>query len=133
MKRAVRGIEKVLLNLNAELSDKIKRSMAGVLAAGHIIEREAKRRVPREYGNLHGSGYARKAQDGSTAVEIGFSSAYALWVHENLEMKLKGKDRPSGLGKYWGPSGEAKYLENSLRDKKQEAFDMIAKYAAGSK
>lgn len=127
----VTGLTKVVAGMNKELEDKIKRSMAGVLAAGLVIKGEAQRRVPKEIGDLFKSAYSRKAQNGGYGVEVGFGAVYALWVHENLEMKLKGKDRPSGKGVYWGPSGEAKYLENALNAKKKEAFEMIAKYAKG--
>jgi hypothetical protein len=129
--KKVTGVNNAIKRLNAELDSNVKRAMAGLLAGGMIIEVDAKKRVPREYGNLFASSYTRKAQDGTLAVEVGFTSAYALWVHENIEMKLKGKDRPSGLGQYWGPKGEAKYLENALNEKKKAALDMVIKYAGG--
>lgn len=129
----VKGMRKVLQNINREIEGKKKATMAGLLAFGNVVLGEAKRRVPREYGNLVGSGYARKAADGKKdskpKVEVGFSADYALWVHENVEMKLKGKPRPSGKGKYWGPKGEARYLVNALNAKQKDAADIIAAYA----
>lgn len=50
------------------------------------------------------------------AVIVGYTAPYALYVHENLEMKLAGKPRPSGLGVYWGPNGQPKFLEQPARE-----------------
>jgi len=46
---------------------------------------------------------------------VGYTANYALFVHENLEMRLKGVPRPSGLGVYWGPNGGPKFLEGPFR------------------
>lgn len=43
-------------------------------------------------------------------LSVGYSSPYALFVHENREMKLRGQPRPSGIGVYWGPNGRAGFL-----------------------
>lgn len=48
-------------------------------------------------------------------VVVGYESAYAVHVHEDIEMKLKGQSRPSGIGEYWGPHGQAKFLEQPAR------------------
>ena len=119
----VKGFDEVMRNLNDQINGIKDRSMAGLLEAGLKIEARSNQRVPREYGNLAGSSYARKAQDGGMAVEIGYTAEYALYVHEDLEMSLKGEARPSGLGVYWGPNGENKFLEKTLR----ENADLIVK------
>ena len=112
----VRGFDEVMRNLNEQINGIKDRSMAGMLEAGLKIEARSNERAPREYGNLAASSYARKAQDGAMAVEIGYTAEYALYVHEDLEMSLKGEPRPSGLGVYWGPNGENKFLEKTLRE-----------------
>lgn len=52
-------------------------------------------------------------------VTFGYRSPYAVYVHENLEMRLRGRLRPSRIGAYWdaenGP-GESKYLEKPFRE-----------------
>ncbi len=58
---------------------------------------------------------ARLAGGQKVACIIGYTANYALFVHENLEMKLKGQPRPSGLGVYWGPNGTSKFLEGPFR------------------
>jgi hypothetical protein len=64
---------------------------------------------------------AAEAQEASkVSVAVGYTAAYALYVHENLEMKLAGQPRRSGTGKglYWDPQGQAqsKFLEQPARE-----------------
>jgi hypothetical protein len=125
----VKGLQNVLNNLNKEVSKIKKRSLSGLLKAGFILERDSNKHVPIETGVLRASSYVRRAQDNRNAVQIGYSSSYAIFVHENVEMILKGKQRPSGLGKYWGPQGEAKFLENSITRKSKDMIRAIVKEA----
>lgn len=48
---------------------------------------------------------------------VTFTAPYALYVHEAVEMVLKGKPRPSGIGVYWGPNGMAKFLETPMKER----------------
>lgn len=121
--------KQVMKNLNREIKDIADRTMGGLLAGGLVIERESNLHVPREYGNLVGSSYTRKAQDGELAVEIGYTAAYAVFVHENLAQKLKGQPRASGLGVYWGPAGQPRFLANAVRNTQDEVVKVIAKYS----
>ena len=63
------------------------------------------------------------AVSGSYAVS--FSAPYAIHVHENLEMKLRGQPRPSGRGAYWDArgrkQGQSKFLEAPARAMRQGA------------
>jgi len=61
-------------------------------------------------------------RQGIKSVAVGYSAPYALYVHENREiwppgMRLKGKPRPSGKGRYWDPQNYArpKFLEEPAR------------------
>jgi len=129
MAARVRGMDTVKRNLNREIGAIKKRLAGGLFAGGLIIEGESKRRVPVELGNLRASGYTqRKSADGLT-VEVGYEAAYAPFVHENLEMKLAGQPRPSGLGRYWGPQGEAKFLENAANEKADDVVAAVARHA----
>lgn len=123
------GLANVLKNLNREIDAIEGNSMAGLLAGGLVVQGEAQRRVPREYGNLVGSAYTRKAQNDANAVEVGFTAEYAIWVHENREATLKGEERPSGLGVYWGPNGEPGFLANAVRAKMRAIVNMVRAYA----
>ena len=59
-----------------------------------------------------------KMFEGRTVV-VGYSAPYAVRVHENMVMKLKGRVRKSKIGTYWstinGQDGSSKFLEKPLR------------------
>jgi len=61
-------------------------------------------------------------------VIVGYTASYALYVHENIEMKLKGKLRPKGRGKFWDPQGrgQAKFLEEPARRLTPELGKIVA-------
>jgi len=122
MARSVDGISNVLSNLNKEIGNIQGRSRGGLLAAGLKVIRLAKERVPVEYGPLKASGYARPVKDGA---DVGFSADYAVYVHENMEQKLKGQPRPSGLGVYWGPHGQPKFHESAFVDLHDEIIRTV--------
>ncbi len=130
----VTGIDQVLKNLNAAIEDIQGRTTAGILEAGLLVQARAMQRVPVEYGFLRASAFTQKINGLliTGSAEVGFHSAYALYVHENLEQKLKGEPRKSGLGVYWGPHGEPKFLESALRDSYDDILKIIAKRARPS-
>lgn len=126
----IEGLDDVLNRLNLEINGIKDRSFGGLLEAGLKIEAASNKRAPRDLGNLVGSSYARKAQDGSLSVEVGYGASYAAAVHENLEMKLKGEPRVSGRGVYWGPKGESKFLEKTVRENERAIVQIVARRAA---
>lgn len=65
---------------------------------------------------------AKARADDGTSVIVGYTAAYALFVHENLEMKLRGVPRTNGKGMYWDPQGrgQSKFLEEPARALKDE-------------
>lgn len=60
--------------------------------------------------------------DKNVSVVVGYKAAYAIYVHENLEMKLQGLPRANGKGNYWDPQGkgQSKFLEQPAREMKDE-------------
>lgn len=118
-------------DLNDDIARIKNRTLAGLLAAGLFVQGEAQRRVPIHFGILRASAYTRVAGDDKNSVEVGFSAAHALWIHEDVEMKWKGKPRRDGIGEYWGPSGQAKFLENVLTEQEDEILRIVADYAEG--
>jgi len=64
--------------------------------------------------------------DGDASVIVGYTANYALYVHENIQMKLQGQPRPAGQpGVYWGPKGQAKFLEQPARTMRDELARII--------
>lgn len=65
---------------------------------------------------------AQAITDSEVSAVVGFTAAYALYVHENMEiwppgMRLRGQPRPKGRGYFWDPQGKAqpKFLEQPAR------------------
>lgn len=66
------------------------------------------------------------------SVIVGFTAAYALWVHERVEEKWRGLPRPpseSGRdrGNYWDPAGrgQSKFLEAPAREMQDELVALV--------
>lgn len=61
-------------------------------------------------------------------VIVGYNASYALYVHENVEMKWKGKPRHKPhKGFYWDPQGrgQAKFLEQPARELREKMQKII--------
>lgn len=81
--------------------------------------RNSQRRVPHATGVLRASGVVRPPAVMGTKVEVtlgygGAASAYALYQHENLSL-----NHPDPTNPHSDPKGEAKYLENPVREQVQ--------------
>lgn len=61
--------------------------------------------------------------DSQPSVIVGYTAKYALFVHENIEMKGQGLPRrgPKAKGNYWDPQGraQAKFLEAPARQNRK--------------
>lgn len=124
----VEGFRTVERNLNRKLREIKGDARAGLLEAGLQIERVANQRTPREYGNLVNSSYTRATPEDPNVVEVGYTAAYAPFVHEATEEKLKGEPRPSGLGTYWNP-GRSEFLQSAIEDNLYAIVDIVAERA----
>lgn len=88
------------------------------------------------------------------SVIVGFTQAYALFVHENIEMKWRGypRDRqvrrdkegvartgykpatgPHSAGLFWGPTGQAKFLEAPARELAKELGAIVRRALTSGK
>lgn len=124
----IEGFDDVVRNLNAEVRRIKGASIEGLLAGGLIVQAHSQRNVPVEYGNLRASAYTRKHPTSAGTVEVGYTAAYAVFVHENMEQTLKGEPRPSGLGTYWNPGGP-KFLERALDENRAAILEQIRRRA----
>lgn len=93
------------------IEDAVKKAL---LYLGLMVESRAKGKTPVEYGFLRASAFTERDAEGFN-VRVGFSAAYAPYVHEATDEKLRGMPRPSGLGTYWSP-GESKFLEKAIEE-----------------
>lgn len=69
-------------------------------------------------------------KDDNVSCVVGYTAAYALYVHEKIEMKWKGLPRQGKQGKgfYWDPQGrgQAKFLEGPARKFAKELGMIVA-------
>lgn len=92
----------------------------GIKAAARHLLAKSQELVPVEYGDLKASGKVQTTGKGfSTDSSVSYTAPHAIFVHENMQMKLAGQPRPSGIGVYWGrpgaPLGQSKFLEQPAR------------------
>jgi hypothetical protein len=119
----------VLRNLSAQNLRLEAACARGLKKAGLHLQRASQLLVPVEYGVLKASAFTRASGQGTrTVVEVGYTAAYAIYVHEAIAMKLKGQPRKSGLGNYWDPPGrgQAKFLEAPFRSKRDDLRAIVA-------
>lgn len=111
------------------------RVVAGLRAAGLELQHASQAMAPVEFGNLRASAYTISRGTGwSTVIEVGYTAAYALFVHEKVGMVLRGQPRtpsPPHQGRYWDPQGraQAKFLETPARTMGPRLLDIIRKSA----
>lgn len=116
-----RGIYGILVKLDKSLKATAAGAGAGLKEAGLFLQAESQKLAPVEFGNLRASAYTAAKKSGfDTVVEVGYTAAYAVFVHEAVAMKLRGlprKPSPPHKGRYWDPQGQAraKFLEEPLR------------------
>jgi len=91
---------------------------------------EGVRKLQAEFKNLIAEAKAKK--NAKPSVIVGYTAAYAVYVHENIEMKGKGQPRPKKKGggsggSYWDPQGRAqsKFLETPARTLQPELAKII--------
>lgn len=128
----VEGLDKTLRDLDKEVTRVERASRAGLLAAGLKVQAASQAQVPRRLGDLVRSAYTRFTPEDPDVVEVGYSIAYALFVHE-MRMVNAGQPRPEPYnGVLWGPSGKPKYLEDPFNAMTDDILDTIAAYVEGA-
>lgn len=95
----------------------------GIRKAGLFIYRKSLEIVPVETGNLRTSGFIRPEGNGfNTQVWIGYNAFYAIYVHEDLELRhgteynvYHAEEIAAGILNDRGPNQQAKFLEQPIR------------------
>lgn len=126
------GKQAVLANMAARKAQVALQAAAGLKLAGTHLQRVSQTHVPVEFGPLKASAYTRATGKGfDTVVDVGYTASYAMYVHEQVQMKLQGQPRPSGKGLFWDPQGKAyaKFLERPLREELPTMNRIIAQAA----
>lgn len=121
----IQGITELLRSLRDIQAQMAMARRAALTKIGVIIKADAVRKAPVDTGNLRNSAYYEVEND---KVRIGFSAAYAAFVHENIEEKLRGQPRSGGTGRgnYWD-SGGSKFLENAVKENQDRIIEELKK------
>ena len=118
----LKGMDKVLRNLNKEIKKIENRTQAGVTAAALKVKAESQKLTPVDTGNLKASAYVSSpAIKNIPSAEIGYTASYAIYVHE-MEYSRSGK-------KITHPTGQWKFLETALFSNQKEILRIIKSYA----
>lgn len=133
---SIKGVREVLAEIKRQEKRMAAGAERGLKIAGLKLQRESQRMVPVDFGILKNSAFTRATGKGlKTQVNIGYTAHYALYVHENVEMKGKGMPRrkPS-KGRYWDPQGRgsAKFLEEPFRRLTPDIIQIVRKHAGVS-
>jgi len=126
----ITGIQTVLANLKRADRSLGVRAALGLKAAGLFLQRESQQLVPVDTGNLKASAFTRATGFGKfTTVTVGYTANYAVFVHEKVDMVLKGQKRTT-KGRYWDPQGRAqpKFLEEPSRRLRVQMRAIIKKH-----
>ena len=108
---ALRGMNKVLQNLNIEVEKLKAKGYVGLFNAASLIYKSADThypKIPVDLGNLKGSWTRSKLPDNGKGIgiKIGFTANYAFRVHEGMDLNFQ---RPGA-----GP----KFLEKAMEREK---------------
>ncbi len=132
------GVKKIQANMKLQTAAMGVRVAGGLKVAGLLLQRESQLLVPVDEGPLKASAFTRASGVGfATSVTVGYTALYALFVHELVKMKLKGKPRPKRekggktRGFYWDPQGraQAKFLEAPARRLLPQMRAIVFKFA----
>ncbi len=109
----VTGLEAVLSAMKKHVKDKSKGMERGLKRAGLFVQRESQKIVPVDTGALKNSARTTATGQGfKTVVNVSYGTAYAVFVHENLEAAHQ-------------PGKTAKFLEKVMRERRDEIVDIV--------
>jgi hypothetical protein len=113
----VTGLQTVMANLNKEIRGIRGRTKTGMWLAGLFIKGAALPKTPVKTGNLRQSAYVI-ARDGSggPGAEIGYTAAYAVYVHEIDK-------------NYVAPGTSWQYLKKAVEESRKAVLDIVRRTA----
>ena len=138
------GIEDVVKNLTKEIKKIRGRTVGGVLEAAQYVKGESQAECPVVTGALKNSAYVKPfGTQKKPGALVGYSSVYALSVHENPRAGATEGFSPSGkpyrapllpsgrrsTQKVYSTVGKWKFLEDPLRQSADKILDIIRRKA----
>lgn len=122
------GVVTFLSKLGKEAQRRSHAVEIGLKRCGMLLLRESMRIVPVDTGFLRRSGKVVTTGVGNTTVvQVGYSAAYSVFVHENLDVahgdvfnQKYAEQIKAGLMKSRGPNQQAKFLEQPFVELRPE-------------
>ena len=113
----LKGMNKVMKNLNKEIQKIGGRCMKGLLLASIHVRRDMEKTpplIPIDTGNLRASWFSNSFYEGGNpVVRLGFSASYAIFVHENVGATFQ------------RPGSGAKFFESALKRNTETILQII--------
>lgn len=133
----VSGVRRVVQALR-RADERFERGVSrGLRKAGLLIQREAQLMTPVDTGALKASAFTRATGQGwETKVIVGFTVKYAMFVHERVGMKWRGRPRrPPSKGRYWDPipRARARFLAAAAEQNAEKASQIVRTEAIKSR
>lgn len=129
----IQGLPQLIRSLK-QFGDKAAKGIErGLVRAGAHLLRESMIEVPVDLGFLRGSSFARKTGMGfDTTVQVGYSAAYAVFVHENMDA-LHGEayntayadEITTGSKNSRGKKQKAKFLEDPMKREQVRLLQIV--------
>lgn len=121
MAKEIHGLDKILRNLNKEMTKITGGTMRGLVKSAIVIRQDMEKtspKIPIDTGNLRASYFTNPHYiDRDPAVTLGFTAFYAWFVHENIGATFK------------RPGAGAKFLEESLKRNAGRVIEIIRREA----
>lgn len=148
----ISGVSNLLKNLQTSANVVNKNIEKGLIKAGVFLQRKSMEIVPVQFGFLKASAYSRLTVSHSNTntgvVSVGYTAAYAVYVHENLEaahgraynvkhaedIRNPNRSHTVKSGNFQRGSGQqAKFLEQPARQYRMQLLRIILQTAKDSK
>ncbi len=121
----LKGLATVRRKMAKAVRDQLKRTERALVRASLFLQRESQKVCPVEFGVLKNSAFTRlevPAPAPVIKVRVGYTAAYAIFVHENLDAlhgaaynAFYADEIAKGLKKNRGKNQQAKFLEGPAR------------------
>ncbi len=127
----IEGLDDTIANLNREIRRIDQRSFAGLIKAGLFVKARSQEEAPVDQGTLLNSAfiYSFKTMKGY-GVYVGYTAAYAVFVHENPRAgKTEGLSPSGNRYKTWAGAGKWKFLEDPVKNNVRTILEIIRQEA----
>lgn len=124
----LKGLQDVQKNLKVAHNKVEANKRQALTRIGIMVKADSVKKTPVDTGNLRGSAYYEVEKD---KVRIGYTAAYAAWVHELVDEVLRGLNRTksktsTGKGQYWD-GGESQFLLKAVRENRRNIMKELIK------